>query len=141
LETPITNKEIFMGATNDCLYCVSEITDGFRFNGEVDMRVWEKSLSLTLCEAGAAPARIGSIVLELRFLIFLYNVSKALGMKPGDCVTNPEVIDFIHNLFIKGLMPSETASRTKAQFPRFPWKEGGPTPANPPADGVQNFSL
>lgn len=110
-----------MGATKECLYCVSEITDGFRFSGETDMHVWEKSLALSLCDAGAAPVKIGAIVLELRFLIFLHRVSKAVGMKPGDVITNPEVIAFIENLFKTGLMPEETAKRTKSQFPLFPW--------------------
>lgn len=114
-----------MGTTNGCLYCVSEITDGFRFNGDVDMRVWEKSLALTLCDAGAPPVKIGSIILELRFLIFLYRVSKALGMAPSECIINPDVIDFIEDLFNKDLLPEDAAKKAKAQFPLFPWRSSG----------------
>lgn len=129
-----------MGATKECLYCVSEITDGFRFNGETDMRVWEKSLALTLCDAGAPAVKIGGIVLELRFLIFLYSVSKALGMPQGDCITNPDVIAFVQNLFSKGLLPQETANRTKSTFPLFPWKNGGAVENNALPDDGQIFS-
>jgi len=130
-----------MGATKECLYCVSEITDGFRFNGETDMRVWEKSLSLSLCDAGAPPVKIGSIVLELRFLVFLYNVSKCLGMLPGDCVTNPTVIEFFQQLFSQGLMPEESAKRAKTQFPLFPWKVGGESSGGSSTAEDWNFSL
>lgn len=130
-----------MGATKECLYCVSEITDGFRFNGDTDMRVWEKSLALTLCDAGAPAVRIGSIVLELRFLIFIYNVSKALGLRSGDCVTNPDVITFIEELFSEGLSPEDTAKRAKAQFPLFPWSGGSGQGENYLGDGAYDFSL
>ena len=110
-----------MSSTKECLYCVSEITDGFRFNGETDMRVWEKSLALTLCDAGAPAVRVGAIVLELRIMIYIFNVSKSLGMPTGQCVTNPDVLAYIQFQFDKGLEAEDTAKRAKAQFPLFPW--------------------
>lgn len=113
-----------MGMTKECLYCVSEITDGFKFNGDTDMRVWEKSLSLSLCDAGVSPVKIGSMILELRFIIFIHKVSKELGLSPGQCVTNPSVVEFIQKLFREKLLPEETAKRAKSQFPTFPWQPG-----------------
>ena len=129
-----------MGATKECLYCVSEITDGFRFNGETDMRVWEKSLALTLCDAGASPVRIGAILLELRFMIFLYNVSKALGMSPGECITNVEVIAFLEVMFDNEMSPVDAARKAKSHFPLFPWKSLD-TPNDGSTQGPHNFSL
>lgn len=130
-----------MGVTTECLYCVSEITDGFRFNGETDMRVWEKSLALSLCDAGASPIKIGAILLELRFIIFLFNVSKLLGMRPGDCITNPEVIAFVQYLFDKKMSVEDVAKRAKSQFPLFPWKTLETAQSSGFPEGSQDFSL
>lgn len=119
-------------ANNECLTCVSEITEGFQWNGTVDPRAWEKSLALSMCKSGMQATQIGSIVLELRFLMFLHRVSSALGMAKGDVITNPTVIAYLKNLFGKGLMPQESADRLRSAFPGSPWKVGAVPPSSPP---------
>lgn len=126
-------------ANSECLSCVSVITDGFQWNGTIDPRAWEKSLALSMCNSGMPAIQIGSIVLELRFLMFLHRVSTALGMKKGDIITNPAVIEYLQKLFAAGLMPAETAKMARVQFPDSPWKMGSVLSsgdAEPPDFGV-----
>lgn len=110
------------------MYCVSEITGGFKYDGPVNDQVWEKSLTLALCSAGASAVRTGAVILQLRFLIFMLKVAEALGLPPGKEITNPEVLAFLQNIFEKGYMPTESAAILRKEFPGSPWGGGAPAP-------------
>ena len=114
-----------MGKAKDCMYCVSEITNGFAAeDAGINERVWEKSLTLMLCGAGASAVRTGAIILELRVLIFMFEVAEKLGLEVGQEITDKSVLASLERHFSKGCKPIETAGLLRKEFPDM-WGGGG----------------